>query len=268
MSRNPVLRVNLRSAGKKLFAAGAAVAISVAFIVAGILMVDSFNSSLTQQLEAEAAGSDLIIETVGLSAWDEETDEPLRDDVPLAEAIGELDGVAIADAIGSGYISEVAADGSTRIGFQVGEQSQTREGEIVQGREAQAEDEIVISSAAVEGRGLELGDTLSAQDFVYAEDAQEGAEPTVVQEDYTVVGVLETQGSPRGYLTAEGWTGCPSALARRRSECSSTPRATSSRSRLRSRTSSPSRPRAWMRSGPPASPRSRRRPPRRSWMLA
>lgn len=209
MSRNPVLRVNLRSAGKKLFAAGAAVAISVAFIVAGILMVDSFNSSLTQQLEAEAAGSDLIIETVGLSAWDEETDEPLRDDVPLAEAIGELDGVAIADAIGSGYISEVAADGSTRIGFQVGEQSQTREGEIVQGREAQAEDEIVISSAAVEGRGLELGDTLSAQDFVYAEDAQEGAEPTVVQEDYTVVGVLETQGPPHGYLTAEGMDRMP-----------------------------------------------------------
>ncbi|MGJ9406645.1 FtsX-like permease family protein [Nesterenkonia aurantiaca] len=215
MSRNPVLRVNLRSAGRKLFAAGAAVAISVAFIVAGILMLDSFTRGLTQQIEAEAAGSDLIIETHWVSGWDEETQEPLREDVALAEAIQELDGVDVADAIGSGYLSELAEDGSSTIGFQVGEQSVTRAGEITQGREAQAADEVVISSAAVAGRGLELGDTLTAQEFVYAEGAEEGApedaEPTVVEQDYTVVGVLDTQGAPRGYLTGEGMERMPAS---------------------------------------------------------
>ncbi|MGJ9372415.1 FtsX-like permease family protein [Nesterenkonia sp. CF4.4] len=213
MSGNPVLRVNLRSAGKKLFAAGAAVAISVAFIVAGVLMLDSFTRGLTQQIEAEAAGSDLIIDTMQLSAWDEDTEEYLRDDIELAEAIEELDGVAVADAIGSGYLSEMSEDGSSTIGFEVGEQSETRVGEISQGREAQAEDEVVVSSAAVEGRGLQLGDTLTAQNFVYEDDAAEGAEPTVEEEDYTVVGVVDTQGAPRGFLTAEGMDRMPSGAS-------------------------------------------------------
>ncbi|MBE1514860.1 FtsX-like permease family protein [Nesterenkonia halotolerans] len=209
MRRNPVLQVNLRSAGKKLFAAGAAVAISVAFIVAGMLMVDSFNRGLTQQIEAEAAGSDLIIDTAMAMTWDEDTEDYLRDDVPLAEEIDELDGVDVADAVSGAYLSDVEEDGSATIGLPVTEQSETREGEISAGREAQAQDEVVVSSAAAEGQGIELGTTLTAQEFVYEEGAAEDAEPTVIEEDYTVVGVMDTQGSPRGFVTPEGMERVP-----------------------------------------------------------
>ncbi|GAA1141659.1 FtsX-like permease family protein [Nesterenkonia lutea] len=199
-----MLQVNLRSAGKKLFAAGAAVAISVAFIVAGMLMVDSFNRGLTQELEAEASGTDLIIDTSMLLSSDEDTEDYLRDDIPLAEEIEQLDGVAVADAISSGYLSQIAEDGSSTIGLQAGEQSSTRTGEISEGREAQAADEVVVSSAAATGQGIELGTTLTAEHYVFDEDAGAGTEPTVVQEDYTVVGVVQGQGPPRAFLTTEG----------------------------------------------------------------
>lgn len=213
MRRDPVLQVNLRSAGKKLFAAGAAVAISVAFIVAGMLMVDAFNRGLTQQLEAEAAGADLIVDTTTLSAWNEDTEEYLRDDIALSEEIEQLDGVDLADPIGSGYLSEIAEDGSASIGLQVGEQSETRVGEISEGRAAEADDEVVVSSAAATGRGVEIGTTLTAELYSYEEDAGPDAEPTITQEEYTVVGVVDVPGQPFGYLTPEGMDRLPSGAS-------------------------------------------------------
>ena len=213
MRRDPVLQVNLRSAGRKLFAAGAAVAISVAFIVAGMLMVDAFNRGLTQQLEAEAAGADLILDTTTLSAWDEDTEEYLRDDLALADEIQQLDAVEVADPIGSGYLSEITEDGAASIGLEVGEQSATRIGEISEGRAAEADDEVVVSSAAATGRGVEIGTTLTAELYSYEEDAGPDAEPTIIQEEYTVVGVVDVPGQPFGYLTPEGMDRLPSGAS-------------------------------------------------------
>ena len=49
MLRNPVLRTNLHSGGKRLWAAGAAVVISVAFVVSALILLGSFNRTMEAQ---------------------------------------------------------------------------------------------------------------------------------------------------------------------------------------------------------------------------
>lgn len=63
---NTILRTNLRSGGTRLFAAGAAIAVAVAFVVTSLLMVDAFSRTMESQAEAEAAGADLMVSVGGV----------------------------------------------------------------------------------------------------------------------------------------------------------------------------------------------------------
>lgn len=98
---SPVLRANLRSSGKRLWAAGAAIAISVAFIVAGLLVVDSFNRAITEEAQQDAAGTDLIVGTHTLNVWDDEEDAEriAGQDVGLASEIAALGSVESAEPV-------------------------------------------------------------------------------------------------------------------------------------------------------------------------
>ncbi|MGO1549891.1 MAG: hypothetical protein ACTHWO_08770, partial [Nesterenkonia sp.] len=66
MAANSVLRANLRSSGKRLWAAAAAITVSVAFIVTGMMLVASLSQSVTDEAEQQVAGADLIIPTTVL----------------------------------------------------------------------------------------------------------------------------------------------------------------------------------------------------------
>lgn len=111
-TRFTVLRANLRSSGKRPWAAGAAIAISVGFIVAGTMLVDSLNRAVEEEAKGEAAGADLIIDSRALGwasnsyteyedgGWSAETLMPAEyGDIPLAEAIEQLDSVVSAEVI-------------------------------------------------------------------------------------------------------------------------------------------------------------------------
>ncbi|WP_300344976.1 hypothetical protein [Nesterenkonia sp.] len=58
-----LLRANLRSSARRLWAAGAAVAVATAFVVAGLLLVESLVRTVTEEAESEAGGADLVIDS-------------------------------------------------------------------------------------------------------------------------------------------------------------------------------------------------------------
>lgn len=66
MSRQPILKATMRAGGKRLFSAGLAITISVAFVVTALLLVDSFNRTMEAQAQAQAAGTDVVVDTQGL----------------------------------------------------------------------------------------------------------------------------------------------------------------------------------------------------------
>lgn len=116
MRINPVFGTNLRSGGKRLWAAGAAVVISVAFVLSALILLGSFNRTMEDQAAADAVRADLVISAEALTyaeaqnsaAQDGEPEEPAteagqRPDQKLAEAVRELEGVVAAEALS--YVS-------------------------------------------------------------------------------------------------------------------------------------------------------------------
>ncbi|MDR5712808.1 ABC transporter permease [Nesterenkonia flava] len=212
-----MLRANLRGAGKRLWAAGAAVAISVAFIVTGLLLVGSFTSVITEEAEADAAGADLILGTGTLADPGEygtdddgneiwiEPETPEHEDGVLAEAISELDSVASVETVQSGYL-EVAQDDQTYLGFMAETLPTTRPLELASGRLPTGDDEMLISCAVTDFYHLNQGDTVSAARLDWGET---GDVTVLSQEDYTVVGVVEDSSDDVAYLTPAGMERLP-----------------------------------------------------------
>lgn len=214
MPRASVLRANLRSSGKRLWAAGAAITVSVAFIVAGFMLVESFSQVVTEEAEAEAAGADLIIPTGPLSSW-EETDEGemlagAHGDEPLAEAIRDLDAVDSAEAVRWNFLEYQTEEPNDWAGFEVQTLSSSRPLELSAGRLPAAEDELLVNATAAEDEGLRPGSTLTAVSDVSPQE-EVGNPAQVREKELTVVGVTEDDGWPAGWLSPEAMAGLEDA---------------------------------------------------------
>ncbi|WP_157984041.1 ABC transporter permease [Nesterenkonia muleiensis] len=221
-TRLSVLRANLRSSGKRLWAAGAAIAISAAFIVGGFMLVDSMTSVVTEEAEAEAAGADLIIRSVSLHYGEEaenHDDGPVTEvdhvdqhgDVPLAGAVEQLESVESAQAIRSGWL-EIPDQQSPGAGeytgtvIPVATLAKGRDDELEAGRFPQGDHELLINSAAAETEQLAVGDVLTA---AYVDWDEEDSQAISDGTEYTVVGIAEDSEWTRGFLTAEGMDRLP-----------------------------------------------------------
>ncbi|GAB3190042.1 FtsX-like permease family protein [Nesterenkonia suensis] len=168
---NPVLRANLRSAGTRLFAAGAAIAVAVAFVVTSLLMVDAFGRTMESQAEAEAAGADLMVEVSGL-VDDAEASATLADDIQ------DLDDVGDAQLIRSAF---APAEIGGRDGFLgVSELPAHLPVEFTEGRGAEEADEITVTEQFADAYGLTTGDAVTPEDPVTG----------AAGDPYTVVGLI------------------------------------------------------------------------------
>ncbi|MDZ5078288.1 FtsX-like permease family protein [Nesterenkonia sp. HG001] len=188
---NTILRTNLRSGGTRLFAAGAAIAVAVAFVVTSLLMVDAFSRTMESQAEAEAAGADLMVSVGGVIEDPDEAEE-------LAGEVGELDGVASAQLIRTGF---APADLGGRDGYlSVSELPEHLPTEFSAGNAPRAAGEIVLSEQFASAYALSVGDTVTSSDF----DGDTTGVP------YTVVGLISgVQGAGAAFVTAEGMDAFP-----------------------------------------------------------
>ncbi|WP_258934140.1 hypothetical protein [Nesterenkonia pannonica] len=205
-------------------------AISTAFIVAGLLLVGSFNASVAEEAEAEAAGADLIIRTDSLidgqdpDAWDDyEQDSELERhaDEDLMEQVEALDSVASAEPVRSAFLETSAAREADGVPFGVSASQLTdsMEFEMLDGEAPSADDEAMVSEVAAEAFGISVGDTLTASLQVADEESNGGgeAEGRILETDYEVVGIADLPGSPRSLLTEGAWRGCRTTPRLRRS---------------------------------------------------
>ncbi|WP_150461271.1 ABC transporter permease [Nesterenkonia ebinurensis] len=224
-TRFSVLRANLRSSGKRLWAAGAAVAISVAFIVAGTMLVDSMTRAVETEAQGEAAGADLIIDSAALG-WAGDSYTEYEDggesveiltpedygDIPLAEAIEQLDSVAAAEVVRRSWLdSPVEFDqelgGYSSSGIGVSNLVPSRDYPLAAGRLPAAADELLISEGAAEWNELDVGDSYLAVAVRWEED---DSYTVVDSAEFTVVGITETSiWGPEGFLTPEGMERIP-----------------------------------------------------------
>ncbi|MDS2173366.1 FtsX-like permease family protein [Nesterenkonia sp. CL21] len=188
---NPVLRANLRSGGTRLFAAGAAIAVAVAFVVTSLLMVDAFSRTMESQAEAEAAGADLMVEVSGL------VDDP-EAPASLAEQVQDLDDVGDAQLIRSAF---APAEIGGRDGFLgVSELPEHLPVEFTEGRAAEAADEITVTEQFADAYGLTVGDAVTPEDPATGDAGY----------PYTVVGLISgIQRAGSAFVSSAGMDAFP-----------------------------------------------------------
>ena len=208
MARNPVLRTNLRSGGKRLWAAGAAVVISVAFVVSAVILLGSFNRTMEAQAGADAAGADLVIGADSLTyaeGPDGETEEPdggsdQRPDQELAEAVSGLDGVAEAEALS--YVFLEGEGAGMNMMLLAGDLPETRTIDVAEGSMPDQEGEILLVKDFAEAYDLGAGDAMPVSTERYSAETESVEEGSA---ELTVSGLAEgTHRSVSGYLTPEG----------------------------------------------------------------
>ena len=180
MNRQPILRATLRAGGKRLFSAGLAITISVAFVVTALLLVDSFNRTMEAQAQAQAAGADVVVETQGLWSPDDaeeeagasrdssedsgEGGEPVPgEDYPgaLADALAEQPEVETAQAIDR---AGVMFDRSGTDGFTMISAMPEYAGiEVAEGELPEEDSDLLIGRDLAEAYGLEVGDAITTE---------------------------------------------------------------------------------------------------------
>lgn len=205
---NPIATANLRSGGRRLFAAGAAVAVAVAFVVAALLMVDSFSRTMRVQAQAETAGADLVVSL-------QDSADPAGDPVPdeaLAQRLQDQPGVASAQAIRNAY-AEGELGGQPAM-LRLSEHPGHSTSPLVSGALPDAADEAVLTEDTARVYGIGPGDEIvvdaadpAVTGQVVAPETQQG-DPGSVR--YIVSGVVEGS-SPyaRAYLTPAGMDRLP-----------------------------------------------------------
>ena len=111
MAANSVLRANLRSSGKRLWAAAAAITVSVAFIVTGMMLAASLSQSVTDRGQ-RVAGADLIVHHGAADpagrrrgqAGDVGAGDIEAADAVVAEAIEQVDSTQTAEVVRRGQL--------------------------------------------------------------------------------------------------------------------------------------------------------------------
>lgn len=216
MLRNPVLRTNLRSGRKRLWAAGAAVVISVAFVVSALILLGSFNRTMEAQAEADAVGADLVISAEALTyakvqgedaqggegAGEDESgnDAGQRPDEQLADAVGELEGVAEAEALSYVFLEGEAS--SVNLMMLAGDLPDTRTIEVAEGSLPEKEGEILLAQGFAEAYDLGVGDTMPVNTERRSPDSDTVETGSA---ELTVSGLAGgTHRSVSGYLTPAG----------------------------------------------------------------
>lgn len=87
---NAITRTNLRHSGKRLWAPAAAIAVSVAFIIAGLLLTDSMTRGIEDHAAQQIGGADVVVSPYALQGEDNDGDYPVE---TLTEEINALDHV-------------------------------------------------------------------------------------------------------------------------------------------------------------------------------
>lgn len=207
-----LLRANLRSSGKRLWGAGIAIAISVAFIVTGSILVDGLTRALTQEAEAEAAGTDLVVTTeyVNISDWENEPETVADGDVILANRVAELDGVAAAESVRRSWLDVFEGQSSMQVGMTVESLVPSRAALVQEGDLPSTAEEILLTPDAAESYGLDQGQQISVTDDFGTADSYESSAV-----DYTISGIADVPGVSGALLLPEGMdrlAGAPSPL--------------------------------------------------------
>lgn len=224
MAANSVLRANLRSSGKRLWAAAAAITVSVAFIVTGMMLVASLSQSVTDEAEQQVAGADLIIPTTVLQTQQDDDAAEAGDvgagdieaaDAVVAEAIEQVDSTQTAEVVRRGQLDVWDSPTEFVAGFGVRTLTEGQEHELTKGRLPAAEDELLINASAAEAEQLSVGDTLAATEVDWGDPGQQSEQREAPelggQKQYQVVGISADEGPPTGAVTAAGMDRLPDA---------------------------------------------------------
>ncbi|SMY11208.1 FtsX-like permease family protein [Brevibacterium jeotgali] len=170
---------NLRSASGRLVAAGIAVAVSVAFMVAALLFAQGFGDTLANQVRSSWAGADVavLVDDPEDPADAAEPAEVLTDD--LLDDVAAVDGVETAHLEETGFL--MASAGASSVSASV-TGLPTNNDDPVAGALPEAADELSLTEADAEALGVAVGDTVTLDGHAAAAGT-EGPE-------YTVSGLL------------------------------------------------------------------------------
>lgn len=196
---------NLRSASGRLIAAGIAIAVSVAFIVAALLFSQAFGDTLRNQVRAQWSGADVAITA---DAADDPT-APAEGSAlseSLREAVADVDGAESAQLTESGYVSVTSASSTVTANatnVPQGGQLQPEEGSAPSGA-----GEIMLRAADAETLGVDVGESLTLSTFD-ASGSGDGEGPS-----FTVSGIIPGSSSTglALYLTEAGLQKAPTEL--------------------------------------------------------
>lgn len=194
---------NLRSASGRLVAAGIAIAVSVAFMVAALLFAQGFGDTLANQVRSSWAGADVAVlaEVSDDPAETADPSEVLTDD--LVNDITAVDGVEAAHLEETGFL--LASAGSSSVSASV-TGLPTNSEDPVDGTLPESADELALTEADAEALGVAVGDTVTLEGYA----AAAGTEET----DYTVSGLLSGASSLQLalHLTDEGLEDAPAEI--------------------------------------------------------
>lgn len=195
---------NLRSASGRLVAAGIAIAVSVAFMVAALLFAQGFGDTLANQVRSSWAGADVAV-------MPEQPADPAEAPEP-ADVLtdGLLSEVSAVDGVGSAHLEEsgflLAGAGASSVSATV-TGLPADDGELVEGALPESADELALTAGDAEALGVTVGDTVALEDYA----ASRGTDTT----DYTVSGLLtgETSLQLTLHLTEDGLARTPTEVA-------------------------------------------------------
>ena len=192
---------NLRSASGRLVAAGIAIAVSVAFMVAALLFSQAFGDTLENQVRSSWAGTDIAVMTDDSAdpSDPQESAEVLTDD--LLEDVTAVSGVADAHIEESGFL--MANAGSTSVTASVtglpADGAEPAEGSL-----PQAADQVALTAEDAESLGVAVGDTITL----------EGVTSGPSEDSVTVSGLLPDTATMRLtlHMTEEGLEQAPAEV--------------------------------------------------------
>ena len=194
---------NLRSASGRLVAAGIAIAVSVAFMVAALLFAQGFGDTLANQVRSSWAGADVAVlaDDSDDPADTADPSEVLTDD--LVNDITAVNGVEAAHLEETGFL--LASAGTSSVSASV-TGLPTNSEDPVDGTLPESADELALTEADAEALGVAVGDTVTLEGYA----AAAGTEAT----DYTVSGLLPGASSLQLtlHLTDDGLEDAPSEI--------------------------------------------------------
>lgn len=174
-----VLRLSLatlRHQSRRYLAPGLAVVLGIAFVAATLVLTDTLSSSLKQSIAGQYEPYSAV---VAPPEGTEELPASVLDDVSAADGVESVDAVRESGAMMRAGSGELYATVTTA--------PESADHELTSGREPRTTSEVMLDERAVDGAGLEMGDTVSFSSF---DEGQRDREATVV-------GIVDVGKDPR-----------------------------------------------------------------------